>query len=144
MVSSITVTAPRRGLYDITAAVQRALPTQAPVSGVLHLFLQHTSASLIVQENADPSVQRDLEDWLDRQVPDGDPRYRHDAEGPDDMPAHIKGAITATEMLLPVRNGRLQLGTWQGLFLWEHRTQPRPRTLLLTLLPGQALEVNAR
>ncbi|MEM1434598.1 MAG: secondary thiamine-phosphate synthase enzyme YjbQ [Pseudomonadota bacterium] len=141
MTSTITVTAPRRGLHEITREVQTALSSQPAASGLLHLFLQHTSASLIIQENADSAVQRDLEDWLDRQVPDGDPRYRHDAEGPDDMPAHIKGAITATELMIPVHAGRLQLGTWQGLFLWEHRTQPRPRRLVLTLLPcsdGQA------
>ena len=131
---SLTVTPPRRGLTEITVAVNDTLGRSAglPADGLLHVWLRHTSASLIVQENADPDVLADLEDWLDRLVPDGDPAYRHRAEGPDDMPAHIKGAITATEVLLPVRDRRLALGTWQGLFLWEHRSRPRARELLLT------------
>ena len=132
---SVLITAPERGLHEVTEAVQaRLAEAAAATSGVLHLWLRHTSASLIVQENADPAVLRDLEAWLDRLVPDGDPRYEHRAEGPDDMPAHIKGAITATEVMVPVRGGRLALGTWQGVFLWEHRSRPRPRELMLTLL----------
>ena len=142
LLQTVAVEAPRRGLLEITADVQRALEASVGVlsaaapagDGLLHVWLRHTSASLIVQENADPAVAADLEAWLDRWVPDGDPTYQHRAEGPDDMPAHIKGAITATEILLPVRGWRLALGSWQGLFLWEHRTRPRARELTLTWL----------
>ncbi|MEM6708002.1 MAG: secondary thiamine-phosphate synthase enzyme YjbQ [Pseudomonadota bacterium] len=131
----LVITPSRRGLEEITPAVEQRLAVLGVQDGLVHVFLCHTSASLIVQENADPDVLRDLEDWLDRAVPDGDPAYRHRAEGPDDMPAHIKGAITATELTLPMAAGQLCLGTWQGIFLWEHRNQPRPRRLVLSVVP---------
>lgn len=134
MTRMLTVTAPQRGLYEITGQLQAALAGYpAPQAAMCHLFLRHTSASLIIQENADPAVLADLEDWLDRLVPDGDPRFRHDAEGPDDMPAHIKGAITATELSIPLLQGALALGTWQGVFLFEHRSVPRPREVVLSV-----------
>ena len=99
--------------------------------GLCTIFIQHTSASLTIQENADPSAQRDLEAWLARLVPEDDPLYTHTTEGPDDMPAHIKAALTATSLGIPVLDGRLALGTWQGLYLWEHRERAGPRRLVV-------------
>ncbi|MDP6977447.1 MAG: secondary thiamine-phosphate synthase enzyme YjbQ [Myxococcota bacterium] len=108
-------------MVEITSRVA-ALVTEADgEEGLCTIFIPHTSASLVIQENADPSAQDDLERWLARLVPEGDPLYRHTSEGPDDMPAHIKAALTATSLSVPVRAGRLLLGTWQGIFLWEHR-----------------------
>lgn len=125
-----------RGFTDITAAVAEvAREAGAGAVGLCHLFVLHTSASLVVQENADPDVRRDLEDWMARHVPDGDPRYRHDAEGPDDMPAHIRAALTATSLTLPVRDGALALGTWQGVYVYEHRHRPHARRVLVTVAP---------
>ena len=102
-------------------------------TGLLTLFIRHTSASLVIQENADPQVQRDLEAYMDRLVPDGDPIYRHTAEGPDDMAAHVKGALTQTHLQIPLTRGEPALGTWQGIYLFEHRTRPRPREVVLHL-----------
>ncbi len=101
--------------------------------GLCHVFLQHTSASLLIQENADPNVLHDLETWFSRLVPDGDPRYRHVEEGPDDMPSHIRAAITQPSLLIPVRGRRLALGTWQAVYLFEHRLNPHTRRLLVTV-----------
>lgn len=101
--------------------------------GLCHVFLPHTSASLVVQENADPDVLADLEDWFLRAAPDADPRHRHRAEGIDDMPAHIRASITASSLTLPVADGRLLLGTWQAIYLFEHRLAPRPRDLVITV-----------
>jgi secondary thiamine-phosphate synthase enzyme len=129
----LTVTAPARGLLEITDRV-RALVAESGLSeGLCTLFLQHTSASLVVQENADPSARLDLERWLDRLVPEEDPLYTHRVEGPDDMPAHVKAALSATSLAIPFAGGDLALGTWQGIFLWEHRRRPRPRTLVVHL-----------
>lgn len=120
----------RRGLTDITRQVAAAVG-----DGVLcTVFVHHTSCSLVIQENADPDVQRDLEAFLSRLVPDGDPLYRHVDEGPDDMPAHVKAALTATSLTLPVVDGRLDLGTWQGLYLWEHRSSPKTRRVSVTTI----------
>jgi secondary thiamine-phosphate synthase enzyme len=102
-------------------------------TGLCHLFLQHTSASLVIQENADPDVLRDLEDWLGRLAPDGDPRYRHADEGPDDMSAHLRSTVTASSLTVPVVDGRLGLGTWQAIYLAEHRTAPHRRRLVVTV-----------
>ncbi|MEO1083750.1 MAG: secondary thiamine-phosphate synthase enzyme YjbQ [Acidobacteriota bacterium] len=124
-----------QGLHDITADVSRALGSEAPKEGLATLFIQHTSASLTIQENADPSARRDLEAWLNRLVPERDPLYTHTAEGPDDMPAHIKAALTATSLSIPILGRRLALGTWQGIFLWEHRHHRGRRTLLLHVGP---------
>lgn len=110
-----------QGLHEFTDQVHDAVSSVGVHEGLCTLFLQHTSASLTIQENADPSARRDLEAWLNRLVPENDSLYTHTAEGPDDMPAHIKAALTATSLSIPILNGRLALGTWQGIFLWEHR-----------------------
>ncbi len=123
-----------RGLTDITDAVRQALVDVGSDGGLCHLFIHHTSASLVIQENADPDVQRDLEAFLSRLVPDGDALYRHTDEGPDDMPAHVKAAVTATSLMIPVREGRLDLGTWQGIYLWEHRNRAGRRRLTVSVL----------
>ena len=102
--------------------------------GIAHVFLHHTSASLLLGENADPAVLRDLEAFLSRLVPDGDPLYRHTEEGADDMPAHVRTALTASSVCIPISEGRLDLGTWQGLFLWEHRRAPHHRRMTVTVL----------
>ena len=99
--------------------------------GLCTVMVQHTSASLVIQENADPSARRDLEAWLDRHVPEDDPHFTHTAEGPDDMPSHIRAALTATSLSLPVERGRLALGTWQGIWLWEHRTRGSTRRCVI-------------
>jgi secondary thiamine-phosphate synthase enzyme len=122
-----------RGLHEITAQLQQAL-SGATGGGLCSVFIHHTSASLVIQERADPDVRRDLEAFFARLIPDGDPLYRHVEEGPDDMPAHVRGAITPTALSIPVRDGRLDLGTWQGVFLWEHRLAARPRRITVTLL----------
>ena len=121
-----------RGLVDVTDLVRDVVRASGVRVGLCSLFLQHTSASLVVQENADPSVLRDLERFIDRLAPE-DGRYEHDAEGPDDMPAHIKASLLGTSVTIPVRNGRVHLGTWQGIYLCEHRDHGGPRTLTLTL-----------
>ncbi len=121
MVEVITVHTRGQGLYEFTDEVRRLLDASAVEEGLCSLLIQHTSASLTIQENADPSAQQDLENWLNRLVPEGDPLYTHVFEGRDDMPAHIKAALTATTLSIPVKNGRLMLGTWQGIYCWEHR-----------------------
>jgi secondary thiamine-phosphate synthase enzyme len=118
-------------LYEITAAVQSTLRDSGVDEGLCTLFVQHTSASLVIQENADPSAKRDLERWIARLVPEGDPFYTHDAEGPDDMPAHIRAALTASSLSIPIVNEKLALGTWQGIYLWEHRRRGSRRDLVL-------------
>jgi len=119
--SETLVVATRRGLTEITGGVQGVLRASGVREGLCTVFIRHTSASLLIQENADPAVQRDLEAFLDRLVPDGDPLYTHVAEGDDDMPSHVKAALTRTSEQVPVREGELVLGTWQGLYVWEHR-----------------------
>jgi secondary thiamine-phosphate synthase enzyme len=111
----------RRGLTAITEDVRQALGRSGVREGLLTLFIRHTSASLLIQENADPAVRQDLERFLSRIVPDGDPIFTHTAEGPDDMPSHVKAALTRTSESIPVHAGELVLGTWQGLYVWEHR-----------------------
>jgi len=131
MVKQLSVRTSAQGLHELTEQVA-ALVRQAGVEqGLCTLFIRHTSASLIIQENADPTAKQDLERWLNRLVPEGDPFYRHDAEGPDDMPAHIKAALTATSLSIPVVHGKLGLGTWQGIYLWEHRRRGGERELLV-------------
>ena len=123
-----------RGMHEITREL-RALVREASIDeGLCHVYLTHTSASLVVAENADPSARRDLEAFFDRIAPDGDPRYEHDAEGPDDMPAHIRAALTRTSESFIVSGGDLVLGTWQGLFLFEHRHRPHQRRLEVLML----------
>ncbi len=120
-----------RGLHEISDGVQRVVAQAGVREGLCTVFVRHTSASLVIQENADPSAQRDLEAWLDRLVPEQDPLYTHTLEGPDDMPAHIKAALTATSLAVPVLEGRLGLGNWQGIFLWEHRHRGGEREVLV-------------
>ena len=131
---SLSFDTPGRGPLEITAAVAGAIRGQSG-EAVCQLFLCHTSASLLIVENADPQVLMDLEAWLARAVPDGDALYRHTAEGPDDMPAHVRSVLCGVSLAIPVSQGRLQLGTWQGIFLWEHRGAPHRRELLLSLMP---------
>lgn len=132
--ATITLSTPGRGPLEITGQVAGIVREAALQTGLCQLFCQHTSASLLITENADPTVLRDLEAYLTRQVPDGDARYAHDQEGPDDMSAHIRGVLTATGLTVPIRQGRLALGTWQGIFLWEHRARRHSRTLVVTCL----------
>ncbi len=122
------------GTYEITAEVARALKASGMTAGVATVFCQHTSCSLVLMENADPSARRDLEAWLDRLVPDDDPHFTHTQEGPDDMPSHIKMALTRSSETIPFADGRLLLGTWQGVFLWEHRRAPHTRHVVLTFV----------
>jgi secondary thiamine-phosphate synthase enzyme len=126
-----------RGLLDITSEVAAVVTAARADIGLCSLFLQHTSASLVVQENADPSVLRDLERWLDKLAPEG-PGYEHDAEGPDDMPSHLRSAVTRTGEVIPITAGRLALGTWQAIYLWEHRRAPHTRRVVVTVLGAQA------
>lgn len=123
-----------RGLHVFTRAVTQWLEHSDARDGLLTLFLQHTSAGLVIQENADPDVQTDLDRWLSRLVKDGDALFEHTAEGPDDMPAHVRAALTGVQLSVPVREGRLQLGTWQGLYVFEHRTSPHRRKVVLHYL----------
>lgn len=130
----LTVETDGRGLHEITRPAARWC-REAPIAdGLLTLHARHTSASLIIQENADPDVARDLEDFFSRLVADDPALYRHTAEGPDDMPAHIRGALTATSLSIPLAGGALQLGTWQGVYLFEHRTRPHRRKVALHLI----------
>ena len=133
MVTEIGVRVPGQGLHEITRAVSRVVAASGTDEGLCTVFLRHTSASLVIQENADPSACRDLQAWLARLVPEGDPLYTHTAEGPDDMPAHVKAALTATSLSIPVLRGQLALGTWQGIFLWEHRHRESQRQLAIHL-----------
>ena len=115
----------RPGLYEVTQQVSEIVSSSGVDEGLATIFIRHTSASLIIQENADPSVLEDLQAWMDRSVPQDAQLYAHRAEGPDDMPAHIRAAITTSSVTIPVMNGRMALGTWQGIFLWEHRHGPK-------------------
>lgn len=121
-----------RGFVDVTAAVRGAVDEAGVDVGLCSVFIAHTSASLVIQENADPAVLRDLARWMDRLAPEG-PGYEHDDEGPDDMPAHLRGAVTRSSETVPVEGGRLALGTWQALYVWEHRRAPHTRRLLVTV-----------
>lgn len=121
MVNILSIRTRGQGLHEFTTQVAALVQNAAIEQGLCTLFVQHTSASLLIQENADPSARHDLEQWLKRLVPEDDPFYTHTLEGPDDMPSHIKAALTATSLSIPILNGRLALGTWQGIYLWEHR-----------------------
>jgi secondary thiamine-phosphate synthase enzyme len=131
MVRQLSVETRGQGLYEITAKVQAVLEDSGVDEGLCTIFVRHTSASLVIQENADPSAKHDLERWIARLVPEGDPFYTHDTEGPDDMPAHIRAALTATSLSIPVAERALALGTWQGIYLWEHRRRGSARELVL-------------
>jgi secondary thiamine-phosphate synthase enzyme len=122
-----------RGTYDLSDDIQRIVAASGIRIGTCHVFLKHTSASLMLCENADPAVRRDLETFMQRYVPDGDPMFTHTMEGPDDMPAHVRSILTQNDMNLPVSGGRCALGTWQGVYLWEHRLAPHSRKVMLTI-----------
>jgi len=131
MIKELQVQVPGQGLHEITAQVSTAVRESEIEDGLCTVFLRHTSASLTIQENADPSARRDLEGWLRRLVPEDDPHFTHTAEGPDDMPSHIKAALTSTSLGIPVVGGSLALGTWQGIYLWEHRSGANSRRLVV-------------
>ncbi|HEV3074524.1 MAG TPA: secondary thiamine-phosphate synthase enzyme YjbQ [Thermoanaerobaculia bacterium] len=133
MIRALSIKVPGKGLHEITGEVHAVVSGSGMREGLCTLFLQHTSASLVIQENADPAARRDLERWLNRLVPEGDPLYTHTEEGPDDMPAHIKAALTATSLSIPLLDGALGLGRWQGIYLWEHRRFPSHRHILIHL-----------
>ena len=130
----LSVSTKGRGIYAISNKVESWVQNQNICSGLLTLFIPHTSASLLIQENADPDVLEDLDRFFNRLVPDGDPLYDHQAEGPDDMPAHIRSALTQTQLSIPIRNNEMALGIWQGIYLFEHRVHPHTRNILLHLL----------
>lgn len=123
-----------RGLYEFTRQISAWVAQQGFQEGLLTLHIQHTSASLLIQENADPDVRRDLDAFFERLVPDGDPLFIHTAEGDDDMPAHVRTALTSVNLSIPIQEGRLALGTWQGVYLWEHRQVPHRRRVVAHLL----------
>jgi len=130
---SFTVQTKGRGTYETTDEVQKIVIDAGISIGLCHVFVHHTSASLMLCENADPTVRQDLETFMAKVAPDGDPMYRHTLEGPDDMPAHIRTVLTQTGLSIPVNNGRCVLGTWQGIYLWEHRTAGHRRKLTVTV-----------
>lgn len=131
MIGHLEVATPGKGLHEITRLVQGVVTDAGVDEGLCTIVIQHTSASLTIQENADPTARRDLEAWLDRQVPENDPLFTHVSEGPDDMPSHIKAALTSTTLSIPIVGGRLALGTWQGIYLWEHRRRGSTRRCVL-------------
>ncbi|MCP5093564.1 MAG: YjbQ family protein [Gammaproteobacteria bacterium] len=122
-----------RGCYDLSLDVQNVVRDCGVTAGLCHVFIRHTSASLMLCENADPAVLRDLEAFMSRQVADGDPIFTHAAEGPDDMPAHVRSVLTQSDINVPIRDGRCALGTWQGIYLWEHRYAPHTRRVIVTV-----------
>lgn len=133
MQQKITLRTQGRGCREITPDIQKIVRNANVVSGLCHVFIHHTSASLMVCENADPEVLADLERFMERLAPDGDSLFRHVAEGPDDMPAHVRSILTQTHLTLPIANGACDLGTWQGVFLWEHRTAPHHRHITVSV-----------
>ena len=132
--TQLTIQTHGRNTYNITHDIETVIHKSSISTGLCHVFIHHTSASLIITENADPDVRHDLETLIQRMAPDGDPAYRHTLEGIDDMSAHMRNILTQTEMTLPIRHGRSALGTWQGLFLWEHRTGNFQRQLTITIM----------
>ena len=132
--TTLTVRTRGPGTYEITGEVAQALKQSGLREGIATVFCQHTSCSLVLMENADASARRDLEAWLDRLVPANDPHFTHTLEGADDMPSHIKMALTRSSETIPFAGGQLLLGTWQGIFLWEHRRAPHTRSIVLTLM----------
>ncbi len=129
----LTLTTPTRGCYNITAEIDNVIKEHAIKTGLCHVFIHHTSASLIISENADPDVLIDLETFMAKIVPDGDPLWIHADEGPDDMPAHIRSVITQNNLTIPITAGKIGLGTWQAVYLWEHRTHQYQRQITITL-----------
>ena len=131
MIKQFAIQTRGQGLIEITREVEQAVAESGAAEGLCTLMVQHTSASLTIQENADPSARRDLEAWLNRLVAEDDPIYTHTAEGPDDMPSHIKAALTSTTLSIPIIESRLSLGTWQGIYLWEHRRRGSSRRCVI-------------
>ena len=131
--SDMTVRTPGRGLIELTERIAQTVREAGVTDGLCNVFVPHTSASLLPGENWDPSVRRDLEAFMERLAPDGDPAYEHEAEGPDDMPAHIRTMLMQSSIVIPVGGGKLELGTWQGIYLWEHRTSPHERRVIVTV-----------
>ncbi len=131
-----TVRTRGRSFEDITDKVRASVRASGVRSGLCNVFLRHTSASLFICENADPSVRRDLERFMQRIAPDGDPEYEHDAEGPDDLPSHIRSMLAGVSVTVPIQEGDLHLGTWQGIYLWEHRTASHEREVVVTIVPA--------
>lgn len=129
----LTVTGTGQGLYNVTDEVRTAVASTGVDEGLAHVFIRHTSASLTIQENADPKVLRDMETFINQLVPEDPARYTHNDEGPDDMPAHIKSCLTQTHLSIPIMSGRLALGTWQGIFVWEHRHARHQRELVVSV-----------
>lgn len=136
MTHELTIPTPGKGLHEFTDRVAAIVGESGVGDGLCTVFVRHTSASLTIQENADPSARRDLEAWLDRLVPEGDALFTHTAEGPDDMPSHIRAALTQTHLSIPILHGSLGLGTWQGIYLWEHRRRPQQRRVLVQVVGG--------
>ncbi len=130
---NLQVSTGRRGTYEITREIQAVVAASQIVTGLCHVFIQHTSASLIICENADPSVRTDLDEFFSNLVPDGDVMFQHTTEGPDDMPAHVRSVLTQTDLLLPVANHRLALGVWQGVFVYEHRYRASSRRVMVSV-----------
>ncbi len=131
--AELRVSTQGRGTYDLSHDVQGAVRQAKIRTGLCHVFICHTSASLMLCENADPSVMRDMESFMSSQVPDGDPMFTHTAEGEDDMAAHVRSVLTGSDLNLPIRDGRCALGTWQGVYLWEHRYSPHERRVIVTM-----------
>ena len=131
--STIEVATSGRGTFELTDKLQTAVNSSGIQTGMCQIFVQHTSASLLLTENADPDVRRDLEAFMSKIVPDGDPLYRHTMEGPDDMSAHVRSVLTQSGLSVPVGDGRCLLGTWQGIYLWEHRAAGHTRRIILTV-----------
>ncbi len=136
MIRSFEIATPGQGLHPITPEVEELVRESGIDQGLCTIFIAHTSASLLIQENADPSAKRDLEQWLIRLVPEKDPLFSHTSEGPDDMPSHIKSMLTSVSIGVPVSGGEMLLGTWQGIYLWEHRRKPHRRTVTVCVIGG--------
>lgn len=129
----VSIKTTNQGLYEFTDKVRDLVTTSNITEGMANIFIKHTSASLTIQENADYSAKRDLENWINRLVPESNQNFTHTSEGPDDMPSHIKAVLTSTSLLIPIINGKLELGTWQGIYLWEHRRSPHTRTVIISI-----------
>ncbi|ROO27159.1 secondary thiamine-phosphate synthase enzyme [Salinisphaera orenii MK-B5] len=136
MQQTLSFETPGRSTRDITADVNAVVRAAGVAVGVCHVFIRHTSASLMICENADPSVREDVERWMAKVVVDGDPMFEHDMEGPDDMPGHIRSILTGMDLTVPITDGALNLGTWQGIYLYEHRSAPHRRDVVVTLMPA--------
>lgn len=137
MIKEINIRSTGQGLHEITEVVAAVVAKADVGEGLCNIFLQHTSASLLIQENADPSARKDLERWMNRLVREDDPHFTHTAEGPDDMPSHIKASLTAVSLSVPIIGGALALGTWQGIYLWEHRKAAHQRKIIVSILRSE-------